>query len=200
MNEIEFWFDFSSPYAYFASLKIDTIACKHGRTVAWRPMLLGRAFQATGMKSLSLTPMRGDYARHDWGRIARRLGIPFRVPSVHPIVSTTPSRALLWIEENEPDKIVPFGRSVFRALYVDNLDVREDGVALSLAEGIGVHDLPALRAALSSIELKEKFRRQTESGIALGVFGSPFFFVDGEPFWGHDRLPLLDEWLSRGGW
>lgn len=200
VKNIEFWFDFSSPYAYFASLQIEAIATKHRRTVGWRPLLLGRAFQTTGMQSLSLTPIRGDYARHDWARIARRLGVPFRVPSVHPIVSTTPSRAFLWVEEHQPDNAALFGRSVFQALYVDNLDVRETGEMLSLAEGSGVNDLDALEAALSSVELKEKFRQQTESGIARGVFGSPFFFVDGEPFWGHDRLALLDEWLSCGGW
>lgn len=200
MKIIEFWFDFSSPYAYFAWLQMEDIARRHGRTVAWRPLLLGRAFQATGMQSLSLTPIRGDYARHDWARIARRLGVPFSVPSVHPIVSTTPSRAFLWVEEHQPDKAAPFGRSVFQALYVDDRDVRQTGVSLSLAEDSGVGNLPALETALSSTELKEKFRQQTESGIARGVFGSPFFFVDGEPFWGHDRLPLLDEWLLRGGW
>ncbi|MFN3953315.1 MAG: 2-hydroxychromene-2-carboxylate isomerase [Pararhodobacter sp.] len=200
MKIIEFWFDFSSPYAYFASLEIESLARKHDRMVVWRPLLLGRAFQLTGMQSLSQTPIRGDYARRDWARTARRLGVPFRVPSIHPIVSTTPSRAFLWIEEHQPNYAAPFARSVFKALYVENRDVRDANETLSLADGCGVNGLGALEAALPSEDLNYKFRQQTESGIARGVFGSPFFFVDGEPFWGHDRMPLIDDWLSLGGW
>jgi 2-hydroxychromene-2-carboxylate isomerase len=48
--------------------------------------------------------------------------------------------------------------------------------------------------------LKTQFRATTDEAIKRGVFGSPFFFVDDEPFWGSDRLPLIDEWLERGGW
>jgi 2-hydroxychromene-2-carboxylate isomerase len=197
---IEFWFDFSSPYAYFASLGIDAVAEKHGRTISWRPFLLGRAFQTTGMQPLTHTPLRGDYARHDWARAARRFGVAFRIPSVHPIISTVPSRAMLWIEENQRESAVPFAKAVFHALYVADADVRDPEVALRLAAECGIGDVDALRRALPSPDLKHRFRAQTEAAMARGVFGSPFFFVDGEPFWGSDRLPQIDEWLTKGGW
>jgi 2-hydroxychromene-2-carboxylate isomerase len=200
MKPIEFWFDFSSPYAYFAALEIGDIARKHERDVLWRPILLGPVFQVTGMQSLSLTPMRGDYARHDWARTARRLNVPFRVPAVHPIISTTAGRAYLWIEERDPEHAVTFGLSVFRALYADNLDVRDRKNVLALAEQCGVADVGGLEMALPSDNLKERFRSQTCAAIARGVFGSPFFFVGSEPFWGHDRLALMDDWLASGGW
>lgn len=200
MKPIEFWFDFSSPYAYFAALEIGDIARKHGRNVQWQPILLGPVFQVTGMQSLSLTPMRGDYARHDWARTSRRLNVPFRVPAVHPIVSTTASRAYLWIEECEPDHAEKFGQSVFRALYADNVDVRDRKNILALAEQCGIADVRGLEMALPSDNLKVRLRAKTEVAIARGVFGSPFFFVGSEPFWGHDRLALIDEWLASGGW
>jgi len=60
---IEFWFDFSSGYAYFAAQEIDALAARHGRTVLWRPFMLGAAFKVTGATGLSRTPMKGDYAR-----------------------------------------------------------------------------------------------------------------------------------------
>ena len=69
---IEFWFDFSSPYAYFASLSLEEIAERHHRSVQWRPFMLGVLFKTTGMTSLAQTPLRGDYAKHDWLRLARR--------------------------------------------------------------------------------------------------------------------------------
>ena len=70
---LEFWFDFSSPYAYFGALDIEALAAKHKRRVLWRPFLLGAAFKTTGMQPLINMPMRGDYARRDWARLARRV-------------------------------------------------------------------------------------------------------------------------------
>jgi len=56
---IEFWFDFSSGYAYFAALEIDDVAARLGRQVSWRPFMLGAAFKVTGSLGLSRTPMKG---------------------------------------------------------------------------------------------------------------------------------------------
>ena len=74
MSEIEFWFDFGSAYAYFASLEIEDLAARHSRRVAWRPFMLGTAFKLTGAKGLSSTPLKKDYSRLDWERIARLRG------------------------------------------------------------------------------------------------------------------------------
>ena len=57
-----------------------------------------------------------------------------------------------------------------------------------------------MAAALDEPAVKERARREVEAAIAAGVFGSPFFIVDGEPFWGSDRLPMVEEWIRRGGW
>jgi 2-hydroxychromene-2-carboxylate isomerase len=93
MHDIEFWFDFSSPYAYFASLQIEAVADRHQRAVRWRPFLLGPAFRLTGMQPLTNTPLRGDYARRDWSRLARELRVPFALPEPHPIATLAPGRA-----------------------------------------------------------------------------------------------------------
>src|SRR5437773_2611093 len=81
---IEFWFDFASGYAYFAALEIEALAERHGRTVAWRPFALGAAFKVTGAQGLSRTPLKRDYARRDWQRLARLKGVPFSLPENHP--------------------------------------------------------------------------------------------------------------------
>ena len=70
-DPIDFYFDFSSPYGYFASTQIDRIAAKHGREVAWRPILLGAVFKVTRQQPLPTIPLKGDYARHDHARSAR---------------------------------------------------------------------------------------------------------------------------------
>ena len=66
---IEFWFDFRSGYAYFAAFEIDALGARHGREVLWRPYLLGVALERMGIRGLSSTPMKGDYARLDWQRL-----------------------------------------------------------------------------------------------------------------------------------
>jgi len=77
---IYFYFDFSSPYGYLASRRIEAMAARHGRGVAWRPFLLGVAFQKTGQSPLVEQPLRGAYHERDFARSARLHGIPFRLP------------------------------------------------------------------------------------------------------------------------
>lgn len=198
-DPVEFWFDFTSPYAYLASAEVEDVAALHGRTVSWRAFLLGAVFKTTGMQALTRTPLRGDYARRDCDRLARRLGIPFVFPVAHPANTVAAGRAFLWIEENRPELAVPFARAVFAAHFGrgEPIDTPEQVLALAAAAG---GDREALAAGLESPALKDRFRARTDEAIARGIFGSPFFIVDGEPFWGVDRLPLVDAWLRSGGW
>lgn len=196
---VEFWFDFSSPYAYFAHFHIEELAARHKRAVLWRPFLLGAAFQATGMQSLSKTPIRGDYALLDWERMARRESIPFQLPETHPAISVNPARAFYWLEESHPDAAIPFAKAVFRRCFADGRDISKAEAVIELGASCGVAS-ETLQAALADQAVKDRFRARTDEAIARGVFGSPFFFIDGEPFWGSDRLAMMDDWMTRGGW
>lgn len=196
---VEFWFDFSSGYAYFAALEIEALAARHGRRVLWRPYLLGVAFQATGARGLSGTPLKGDYARHDWARIARRQGVPFAIPAVHPIAAQAACRVFYWLEAQVPEAAPAFARDVLSAHFVEGRDVTDVDVLGSLAERQGAAPADVVRAA-SSEEMKGRLREVCAGAIGRGIFGSPFFVVDDEPFWGWDRLPMLEEWLARSGW
>lgn len=196
---VEFWFDFSSPYAYFASLRVEEVAARHGRPVLWRPFMLGVAFKHTGMGSLSRTPLRGDYARRDWARLARHEGVAFRLPPGHPITALPASRAFYWLDETRPALAPAFAKAVFQAYFIENRDLTKAAEVAAIAAGLGLDRL-TVEAAIADPAIKDLFKRRTEEAIARGVFGSPFFLVDGEPFWGADRLGMIDEWLSRGGW
>jgi 2-hydroxychromene-2-carboxylate isomerase len=196
---IEFWFDFSSPYAFFASLSIEEIAARHRRSVQWRPFMLGVLFKATGMTSLTQTPLRGDYAKHDWLRLARRAGVVFNPPESHPATQLPASRAFYWIESKRPELAVPFAKRVFQSYFSAGHDTAQPDRVAAIASDLGI----AATAVIEAIALpaaKEEVRARTDEALRRGIFGSPFFVVDGEPFWGHDRLTMLDEWLQRGGW
>jgi 2-hydroxychromene-2-carboxylate isomerase len=199
MHTIEFWFDFSSPYSYFAALQIEEVAERHGRVVEWHPFLLGAAFQVTGMQSLSNTPLRSEYARHDWQRLSRKLAAPFKLPPTHPATSLAAGRAFYWLSSNCPAAAVPFAKAVFHDYFGEGIDNSGSEVVVRMAGEAGA-DSDALAVALGSQSLKERFREVGMDAIARGVFGAPFFFIDGEPFWGSDRLSMMDDWLGRSGW
>ncbi|MEX0955021.1 MAG: 2-hydroxychromene-2-carboxylate isomerase [Rhizobiaceae bacterium] len=198
-DAIEFWFDFSSPYAYFASLSIEALAVQHGRSVAWNPFALGAVFKITGMRSLSETPMRGDYARHDWARLARRHRAPFVLPHGHPLSTVAVARAFLWLQTSKPDRAVPFATEALSRYFGRGIDVATGVEIARVADAVGLNSME-LNEAIQRTEWKEAFHRQTNCAVEKGVFGSPFFFIDGEPFWGTDRMEMMDAWLTGGGW
>jgi 2-hydroxychromene-2-carboxylate isomerase len=198
-SAIEFWFDFSSGYAYFASDAIDALAQRHGREALWRPYMLGVAFQHTGARGLSGTPMKGDYARHDWARLSRSTGLPFAPPRNHPITALPASRAYYWIEEHFPEHAHEFGRRAFRAYFGEGVDMTAPANVAAIGAALGIA-ASELEAGLASQPMKDRVQQRTDEAIAKGVFGSPFFIVDDEPFWGWDRMPMLERWLETGGW
>lgn len=197
---IDFYFDFSSPYAFFAHLRIDGIAARHGRDCRWHPILLGVLFRNTGMGPLTQQPLRGDYARRDWDRLARRAGIAaFRIPEPFPLNSLQPSRAFYWLNDQDPALAKAFTARIFSAYFERGRDVSQAETVADEAKALGI-DHQALLAALADPHWKERLRQETEQAMARGVFGSPFVLADGEPFWGNDRLADVDQWLEGGGW
>ncbi len=196
---IDFWFDFSSPYGYLAAQRIDTLAAKHGHPVDWRPMLLGVVFKKTGAAPLTEVPIKGEYSKRDFQRSARFHGIhEFRMPSVFPIASQAPARIVLWAKANENTAGAIVAKALYHAYFRDGLDISKPDIAAEVAGRAGF-DAVAARAAVDDPAIKDALKREVETAIAAGVFGSPFVIVDGEPFWGLDRFDQIDRWLATGG-
>jgi 2-hydroxychromene-2-carboxylate isomerase len=196
---LDFYFEFASPYGYLASAQIDALAARHGRTVVWRPIMLGAAFKQTGTRPLMQTPLKGPYLLHDVPRFARLLGVPLRLPPVMPMNSLAASRACVWIAEHDAERARRLARALFHAHWGEGKDLAAPAAVADVAGGLGiVRD--DLLAAMADPRIKDLLKGQTQAAIERGVFGSPFVFVDGEPFWGADRLPQVDAWLSQGGW
>jgi 2-hydroxychromene-2-carboxylate isomerase len=198
-QDVEFWFDFGSPYAYFAAQVVEARLARFDRTVIWRPFLLGAAFQATGMKPLAATPMRGAYARRDWDRIARLHGIPFRQPGNAPLASQAAARCFYWLVQAHPNLAIPFAKAAFRAYHADGADIAPREAVLRIAAPFLAGDAQ-LAAWLGSDHAREVLREVSAEALDRGIFGSPFFIADGEPFWGFDRIAMLEDWLGRGAW
>jgi 2-hydroxychromene-2-carboxylate isomerase len=198
---LAFYFDFISPYGYFASLQVEQLAARHGRTIDWRPMLLGVAvMKVMGLKPLLDTPLKGDYMRRDVLRHARRhgvqLGRDLNASAGNPLA---PARAFCWVKQNHPQLQSAMAHALYHAYWVQGRDLStpETVASITLPAGLGA---AALAEGAASDQAATLLRNAVASSIAAGVFGSPTIVVDGEPFWGADRLPEVDEWLSCGGW
>lgn len=198
-NPIDFYFDFSSPYGYFAGTKIDDLAAKHGRSVTWRPILLGAVFKITGGQPLPTIPLKGSYTAHDLQRSARLLKVSFKLPTKFPIGSTAPARAFYWLNDRDPAAARKLAQALLHAYFAEDRDISNPEVTGNVAARLGV-DKGELALALNEPAVKERLRTEVEAAIERGVFGSPYFVIDGEPFWGSDRLVQVDKWLETGGW
>ncbi len=196
---IEFWFDFSSPYGYVAAELIDDVAARHGRSVNWRPILLGPIFKAVGTAPLITMPIKGEYSKLDFARMARYHKVPFRLPEKFPVGTQVAARAFYLIADTAPAVARAFARRVYRAYFADGRDVADPAVVMELAAAAGA-DTAALADPLKGEAIKERVKAEVEAAMKAGVFGSPYFIVDGEPFWGVDRIPVMEEWIRTGGW
>jgi 2-hydroxychromene-2-carboxylate isomerase len=195
---IDFYFDFSSPYGYFASTCIEELASKYGRTVKWHPVLLGAIFKTTGAAPLSTVPLKGEYSLLDFQRSARFYGIPYQKPSEFPISTQAAARAMLWIrKQHGEEKAVAFCKAVYHAYFVDDLPVARPDVLAQIAFDLGL-DAGRVVDGSNDPMIKDQFKEEVDAAMKRGVFGSPFMIVDDEPFWGFDRFAQLEAFLKNG--
>jgi 2-hydroxychromene-2-carboxylate isomerase len=197
-SPLDFYFDFSSPYGYFASTSIDALAAKYGRTVKWHPLLLGVVFKTTGGQPLPMIPLKGDYAFRDFERTARFHGIPYHRPPHFPLSTQLAARAVVWLQQNQGEaKAVDFARAVYRAYFVDGRDISDANAIADVATALGL-EAAALVDGANDAAIKERLKADIEIAIARGIFGSPFIIADDEAFWGFDRFDQLEAYLKNG--
>jgi 2-hydroxychromene-2-carboxylate isomerase len=123
--------------------------------------------------------------------------VKFQMPEPFPVSAVNPSRALLWLQSTGSAKSVPFVHQVFRAYFMHNRNISDAAVVCAVGEELGV-DPAAMAAAMQDPAIKDRLKAAVDESIKRGVFGAPFVFIDGEPFWGNDRLPQIERWLQYG--
>lgn len=164
-------------------------------------MLLGVAvMKVMGLKPLLDTPLKGDYARRDFARHLRRRGLVLARDPGDPAMDPRPAaRAFCWVKRHHAELQGAFASAVFDAYWRAGRDLASPAELMTLGPRLGI-DEQALAAGLASEESRTDLREAVAASLARCVFGSPFVFVDDEPFWGSDRLTMVEEWLSQGGW
>ena len=198
-NAIDFYFDFSSPYAYISSFRIDELAGRFGRRVTWRPYMMGAALKLTQRPISMDSPVASDYLRHDCERNARLDHRPFVWPTTFPVNGIHAARLYYHLFDEDELRAKAFASDIFQACFAHGQDIGNVDCVLEVAKR---HALPTDHAQLllRDAAVKQRLKRATDDALQVGVFGSPFFVVDGEAFWGNDRLWQVKRWLDWGGW
>ncbi|HXE22840.1 MAG TPA: 2-hydroxychromene-2-carboxylate isomerase, partial [Rhodoferax sp.] len=116
---LEFYFDFGSPASYLAYTQLPALCRETGATLVYKPMLLGGVFQATGNHSPATIPAKGAYTFIDFGRFAKRYGVPLRKNPHFPINTLMLMRGAVGLQLREPARFEPYMAAVFHAIWVD---------------------------------------------------------------------------------
>ena len=197
-RRIEYFLTTASPWAYLGHAELGRIAARHGATIAVRPMPVRRLFDETGGLPLPKRhPVRQAYRLVELQRWRAIRGLPLDPAVSHsrPDPSLADRTAIaIAAQGGDP---MPFLGKAMAGNWVDRLDLADDGVIAKLLSDLGL-DGETLVAAARSEASSEAYEANLADAMAAGVFGAPSYVLDGEVFWGQDRLALLDEALASG--
>lgn len=198
-REIEYYFTLASPWAYLGHQAFAAIAGRHGATIRYRPMPVRRVFDETGGLPLPKRhPVRQAYRLVDLQRWRARRDVPLNLtPRFTGSDVTTADRCVVALVAAglDPDAFV---RRAGAALWAHELDLGDADVLASLLADAGVPDHARILVAAQSGEVAARHERNYADALTAGIFGAPSYVLDGEVFWGQDRLDLLDEALASG--
>ena len=193
-QQVEFFFDYGSPFSYLADTQLAALERRTGATVVYRPMLLGAVLKETGNASPITVPAKGRYMGVELHRWARRYGVPFAANKFFPINTMRLMRGAVAAQHAEC--FAEYHRAIYPAFWVDSANLGEPGVIRAVLDKAGLNaDL--ILARIEEPDVKEQLRLNTEEAVRRGVFGAPTFFVGEEMFWGNDRLMFVEEALTR---
>jgi 2-hydroxychromene-2-carboxylate isomerase len=199
---IEFFFDCSSPWTYLAFTNIQPLAKEAGAEITWKPFLVGGVFNTVN-KTMYETranpvPAKQAYTAKDMADWARLAGIRIKMPpSVFPVNAVKSMRGCIWVQQQHPDKLVPFAKAVFESYWGDDQDISKDEVLAKICERAGL-DPAKFLAGIGEQAIKDQLKANTDEAVARGAFGSPTIYLDKtDMYFGNDRLPLIRDKLMR---
>ncbi|HEU6442544.1 MAG TPA: 2-hydroxychromene-2-carboxylate isomerase [Microvirga sp.] len=195
---VDYYFSLVSPWAYIGHAPFMDIAQRHGIEVNFKPVFLGRVFSETGGLPLPQRhPARQRYRLVELQRWREKRGLAFNINPKHwPFDVNLPDRYVIAITTTgkSPDA---FLRRAFSAVWEEERNLADPVVLSELAEQSGL-DSSALMDIATGSTTEAIYALNLENAVSADVFGSPAYVLDGEVFWGQDRLELLDDALTSG--
>lgn len=198
MVTIDYYFSLISPWAYLGHDLFLAIAEKHGAKVRFRPVNLGNVFAETGGMPLGKRhPARQSYRWMELQRWREKRGIPLTLRPAHFPTDPTLADCTAIVLEQAGGKVGEFAHRAFQACWEYDRDIADEHVLAGILDDLGERKGDLLAAARSD-DIKAVYEANATTAIAGGVIGSPTYVLNGEVFWGQDRLDLLDDALTSG--
>ncbi|QRG09214.1 2-hydroxychromene-2-carboxylate isomerase [Xanthobacter dioxanivorans] len=196
MPEITCYFSPQSGYAYLGHARLVAIARAHGAAILWRPVDILKVFAEGGSTApAKQSPVRNAYRKVDIVRWAKRAGISINTEPAFWPTDTLPACRLIAAAMLQGIDATDLIGACLGAVWARNLQISERATLVRLADEVGL-DGAHLAELSDSVEAAERVARNTAEAIAAGVFGSPSYVVDGELYFGQDRLDFLAEALA----
>ena len=196
---IDYYFAPQSPWTYLGHQRLIAMARSAGAEVKPMPIDFGKVFPASGGLPLAKrAPQRQAYRLVELARFRDHVGVPLNLqPKFFPVPADRAAKLLIAVAMKDGvDAALDLAGSVLGGVWADQRNIDD---AADLAQMLAEHGLPASRIddALAP-EVQQRYDADTQRAIELGVFGAPTFVIDGEMFWGQDRLDFVERRLARG--
>ena len=188
MASAEWYFDFVSPYSYLQCEQLPALETR--LRIHYRPVLFAGLLRAHGHKGPAEIPAKRRFTYRFLVWQARKLGVPFKFPAVHPF-NPLPLLRLAIAADCDPDAV----RRIFRFVWRDG---RLGDLPIEWAELMSELHLPDAQERIESPEVKAALRRNTDEAIAKGVFGVPTLAIGDELFWGADATAMAADYVAAG--
>ena len=193
---IDYYFPPQSPWTYLGHARFAAIAAAAGATVRVRPVDMGSIFPVSGGLPLGKrAPQRQAYRLVELARFSKHLGIPLHPkPKFFPVSGDDAARLIIAVDLNDGcEAAMRMCAAVFAALWAQERNIGDPKVLEALVAECG---LPAKRAdQAQSQAVQEQYEAYTQEAIDIQVFGAPSYVIDGEIFWGQDRLDFVERAL-----
>jgi 2-hydroxychromene-2-carboxylate isomerase len=198
MPAIDYFFTQVSPYAYLGHRAFVELAGKHGAEIRYKPVILPKVFENSGALPLAQRPKaRQDYRFLELQRWRAMRGLPLNLKPRHfPTNPALADRSVIALAAAGHDP-ADYGERIFRACWAEDRDIADRETLADLLRASD-HDAEAILAAADGADARTAYERNTAEAVALNAIGSPTYVLNGEVFWGQDRLDLLAEALISG--
>lgn len=193
--QIDYYFATISPFTYLCGTRPGEIAAKHGATLTYKPLdIMGLFGRTGGTPPKDRHESRKEYRLVEMRRAAAKLDMAINLQPAHWPTNPAPSSyAIIAAAKDGSGDVAALVAALTRACWAEERDIAEDEVIADCLEASGF-DRGLVNAGL--MEGADVYARNLEDAVAAGAFGAPFFIVEGEKFWGQDRLDDLDAFLT----
>ncbi|XXK59861.1 2-hydroxychromene-2-carboxylate isomerase [Porticoccaceae bacterium nBUS_09] len=194
-KSVEFYFDVGSPTAYLAHKRLKQLKLEYGCSIIYHPILLGGLFKASGNSSPVTVPAKGRYMMmEDLPRFAKLYSVPLNTNPHFPINTLNLMRgAVSSLDEEYFDTYID---TIFKAIWVESRNMGDIDTVIEVLSDAGL-DAKSILEATQNPEVKQQLISNTEQAVERGLFGAPTMFVDGEMFFGQDRLQFVEAALKN---